>query len=111
MKQFRLIMGLALLFGLGACEQFPPEYFTPPFTQGFTTSLVSTGPGFGNVTQHDWAVQVVNPEGEKVGIPPVMDGVRAASAIDRYQKGQVFKPEAIETTTGIIGGGSGGGGN
>ncbi len=96
MKQFRLILGLVLLLGLGACEKFTP---------GLTTSLVSTGPGFGNAMQHNWAVQVVNPEGEKVGIPPVMDGHRAASAIDRYEKGTVFKPEAIETTTGVVSGG------
>ncbi len=96
MKQFRLILGLALLLGLGACEKYSP---------GLTTSLVSTGPGFGNAMQHDWAVQVVNPEGEKVGVPPVMDGHRAASAIDRYEKGKVFKPEAIETTGGVAGGG------
>ena len=96
MKQFRLILGLALLIGLGACEKYTP---------GLTTSLVSTGPGFGNTTQHNWAVQVVDPEGEKAGIPPVMDGHRAASAIDRYEKGKVFKPEAITTTTGVVGGG------
>ncbi len=93
MKHMRVILGLALLLGLGACEQFTP---------GLTTSLVSTGPGFGNTTQHNWAVQVVNPEGEKVGVPPVMDGHRAASAIDRYEKGKVFKPTVIETTTGIV---------
>ncbi len=97
MKQFRLILGLVLLLGLGACEQFTP---------GLTTSLVSTGPGFGNTTQHNWAVQVVNPEGEKVGIPPVMDGHRAASAIDRYEKGKVFKPEAVPTTGIVAGGGN-----
>jgi len=96
MKPFRLILGLALLLGLGACEKYTP---------GLTTSLVSTGPGFGNAMQHNAAVQIVNPEGEKVGVPPVMDGHRAASAIDRYEKGKVFKPEAIETTTGVIGGG------
>ncbi len=100
MKHMQVILGLALLLGLGACEQFTEERFTPPFTQGFTTSLVSTGPGFGNAMQHDWAVQVVNPEGEKAGIPPVMDGHRAASAIDRYEKGKVFKPAAVVTTTG-----------
>ena len=93
MKHMRLVLGLALLLGLGACEQYTP---------GLTTSLVSTGPGFGNTMQHNWAVQVVNPEGEKVGIPPVMDGHRAASAIDRYEKGQVFKPEAVVTTTGAV---------
>ena len=93
MKHMRVILGLALLLGLGACEQFTP---------GLTTSLVSTGPGFGNTTQHNWAVQVVNPEGEKVGVPPVIDGHRAASAIDRYEKGKVFKPTVIETTTGIV---------
>ncbi len=93
MKHMRLILGLVLLVGLGACEQFTP---------GLTTSLVSTGPGFGNTTQHNWAVQVVNPEGEKVGIPPVMDGHRAASAIDRYEKGTVLKPEVVETTTGTV---------
>ena len=102
MKQFRLILGLVLLLGLGACEQFTQERFTPPFTQGFTTSLVSTGPGFGNAMGHNWAVQVVDPEGAPVGIPPVMDGHRAASAIDRYEKGKVFKPTVIETTTGIV---------
>lgn len=91
MKHMRLILGLVLLLGLGACEQYTP---------GLTTSLVTTGPGFGNVTQHNWAVQVVDPEGEKVGVPPVMDGHRAASAIDRYEKGQVIKPEAPLTTTG-----------
>ncbi len=93
MKHMRLVLGLALLLGLGACEQYTP---------GLTTSLVSTGPGFGNTMQHNWAVQVVNPEGEKVGVPPVMDGHRAASAIDRYEKGQVFKPEAVVTTTGAV---------
>ena len=102
MKHMQVILGLALLLGLGACEQYTP---------GLTTSLVSTGPGFGNAMQHNWAVQVVNPEGEKVGVPPVMDGHRAASAIDRYEKGQVFKPEAVTTTGGVIGGGAGGGGN
>ncbi len=104
MKHMQVVLGLALLLGLGACEQFTQERFTPPFTQGFTTSLVSTGPGFGNATQHNAAVQIVNPEGEKVGVPPVMDGHRAASAIDRYEKGDVIKPEAIETTSGIVGG-------
>ncbi len=98
MKHMRVILGLALLLGLGACEKYTP---------GLTTSLVSPGPGFGNAMQHNAAVQIVNPEGEKVGIPPVMDGHRAASAIDRYEKGKVFKPEAIETTTGIVGGGGG----
>ena len=98
MKHMRVIPGLVLLLGLGACEQFTP---------GLTTSLVSTGPGFGNAMQHDWAVQVVDPEGEKVGVPPVMDGHRAASAIDRYEKGKVFKPAAV-TTTGILGGSGGG---
>ncbi|MCH7711147.1 MAG: hypothetical protein IH903_05865, partial [Proteobacteria bacterium] len=63
MKPFRLILGLALLLGLGACEKYTP---------GLTTSLVSTGPGFGNAMQHNAAVQIVNPEGEKVGVPPVM---------------------------------------
>ena len=92
MKHMRLVLGLALLVGLGACEQYTP---------GLTTSLVSTGPGFGNTMQHNWAVQVVNPEGEKVGIPPVMDGHRAASAIDRYETGKVFKPEEILTTGGV----------
>ena len=100
MKHMRVILGLALLLGLGACEKYTP---------GLTTSLVSTGPGFGNTTQHNWAVQVVNPEGEKVGVPPVMDGHRAASAIDRYEKGTVFKPEAVTTTGGVISGGAGGG--
>ena len=93
MKHMRVILGLALLLGLGACEQYTP---------GLTTSLVSTGPGFGNAMQHDWAVQVVNPEGEKVGIPPVMDGHRAASAIDRYETGKVHKPEAVVTTGGAL---------
>ncbi len=99
MKHMQVVLGLALLLGLGACEQY---------TTGLTTSLVSSGPGFGNTTQHNWAVQVFNPEGEKVGVPPVMVGHRAASAIDRYEKGQVFKPEAIETTTGVVSGGAGG---
>ena len=91
MKHMRVILGLALLLGLGACEQFTP---------GLTTSLVSTGPGFGNTTQHNWAVQVVNPEGEKVGVPPVMDGHRPASAIDRDEKGKVFTPTAPQTAPG-----------
>ncbi len=94
MKHMRLVLGLALLLGLGACEQYTP---------GLMTSLVSTGPGFGNTLQHNAAVQVVNPEGEKVGVPPVMDGHRAASAIDRYEKGKVFKPIAVETTSGVVG--------
>ncbi len=93
MKHLRLVLGLVLLLGLGACEQYTP---------GLTTSRVSMGPGFGNTLQHNWAVQVVNPEGEKVGIPPVMDGHRAASAIDRYETGKVFKPEAVLTTGGAL---------
>ena len=93
MKHMQVILGLVLLLGLGACEKYTP---------GLTTSLVSTGPGFGNAMQHNAAVQIVNPEGEKVGVPPVMDGHRAASAIDRHEKGQVFKPEAVVTTTGAV---------
>ncbi len=93
MKHLRLVLGLVLLLGLGACEKYTP---------GLTTSLVSMGPGFGNTLQHNWAVQVVNPEGEKVGVPPVMDGHRAASAIDRYETGKVFKPEAVLTTGGAV---------
>ncbi len=94
MKHLRLVLGLALLVGLGACEQYTPE---------LTTSLVSKGPGFGNSLQHNWAVQVVNPEGEKVGVPPVMDGHRAASAIDRYEKGTVYKPKEVLTTESVGG--------
>ncbi len=94
MKHMRLILGLVLLLGLGACEQYTP---------GLTTSLALIGPNLGNVTQHNWAVQVVDPEGEKVGVPPVMDGHRAASAMDRYEKGQVIKPDPSAVTTGSVG--------
>ncbi len=93
MKHMQVILGLVLLLGLGACERYTPD---------LTASLVSKGPGFGNTTLHNLAVQVVNPEGEKVGIPPVMDGHRAASAIDRYETGKVFKPEAVLTTGGAV---------
>ena len=54
---------------------------------------------YGNATYHNLSMQIIDPapnlEGREV---PDMNAIRAADAIDRYETGTVFEPEAIETS-------------
>jgi len=57
-------------------------------------------PSFGNAVQQNMAVQIINPSptyssAEQV---PALDGPRAAGAQERYDTGEVIKPERLRTT-------------
>ena len=63
------------------------------------TTPVDTG--FGEAFKWDMAQQVINPDPVYEGeAEPGGDGKRAAAAQDRYRKGTVKQPVAIQTTTG-----------
>ena len=105
MKDVRLVViGVALLVTLGACERyFSEEYFNANAdrVRSWVEPRVVMGPGFGDTTQHNWAVQVVDPEPELATGPLPMDGQRAAGAMERYRTGKVIQPEEILTTGGV----------
>ena len=64
-------------------------------------------PSFGDAVQHNMAVQIINPS-PTYSSPqqvPGLDGPRAAGAQERYDTGEVIKPEKLRTT----GGGKSGG--
>lgn len=102
MKDARLVViGVALLVTLGACERYLSEdYINADFVQPWVEPRVVTGPGYGDATEQNWAVQVVDPEPELATGPLPMDGQRAADAVERYRTGKVTKPEEVLTTGG-----------
>ncbi len=102
MKEVRLVViGVALLVTLGACERyFSEDYINADFVQPWVEPRVVIGPGYGDATQHNWAVQVVDPEPNQATGPLPMDGQRAADAMERYRTGKVIVPEAVITTGG-----------
>jgi type IV pilus biogenesis protein CpaD/CtpE len=65
---------------------------------------------FGGAVKHNVAMQTIDPEPRYQGA--VMEGGsgdHAASAMERYRKGEVKEPQTIKTTEGVSG--SGGGSN
>ena len=65
---------------------------------------ISVGPGFGDAVVNNAALQIVDPMPPEITEPPVMDGERAALAMEKYKGNQVVKPKA-QTTGGPLGGG------
>ncbi len=63
--------------------------------------------GFGETTRWNMAQQVINPDPVHEGEPMEGgSGVRAAGAVDRYNKGTVKEPATIATTATSGAGGS-----
>ena len=102
MKEIRLIViGVALLVTLGACEKyFSDEYINADFVKPWVEPRVVMGPGYGDATQQNWALQVVDPEPNLATGPLPMDGQRAVDAMERYRAGKVIEPEEVLTTGG-----------
>ena len=82
MKRNQLLALCALLVGLGACDT-RPHY--------------SVGPGFGDATLHNMAVQIINPDPNVEEEPAPVEGVRSQQAIDKYNAGKVEKATAPGT--------------
>lgn len=83
MKTLKLIAALGSVAVIAAC--------TPQET---------LHPSFGNAVQHNMAVQIINPS-PTYSSPqqvPGLDGPRAAGAQERYDTGEVIKPERLRTT-------------
>ena len=102
MKELRLVViGVALLVTLGACERyFSEDYINADFVKPWVEPRVVMGPGFGDATQQNWAVQVVDPEPNLATGPLPMDGQRAADAMERYRTGKVIEPVDVQTSGG-----------
>lgn len=57
------------------------------------------GKDFGNAVRHNMAVQIINPSPDYTGRgPPGLSGMRAARALERYEKGEVIKPKVVPTS-------------
>ncbi len=102
MKELRLVViGVALLVTLGACAKyFSDEYINADFVKPWVEPRVVMGPGYGDATQQNWALQVVDPEPNLATGPLPMDGQRAVDAMERYRTGKVIEPEEVLTTGG-----------
>ncbi len=62
------------------------------------TAPATLSDDFGNAVRHNKAAHIINP----VPSPAVvsdMDGLRAAGAIGRYERGEVIRPRTLSTTT------------
>ena len=73
----------------------------------------SLGPGFGNATQNNMAVQIVNPNPPVAREAPSLDGPLATDAVTRYRNDKVKQPAPTSIGTigtgGATGGATGGG--
>ena len=92
-KIISLLVIVALPAALAACDM-------DKYTQTYDT----IGPGFGDATAQNFALQVIDPEPPVMADPAEMHGVRAALMFDRYKKDQSEAPEEIDTQS-ISGGG------
>lgn len=66
----------------------------------------TSDPLFGESNRQTFAAQVVDPE-PTYAEPAASDANHAAQAVDRYNKGQVIKPERVKTGSGGSSSGSG----
>jgi hypothetical protein len=81
-----LIIVLVAAAALAACEQ-APRY--------------TLDPSFGNAVQHNMAQHIINPDppgAENYDLPYY--GSRVQRAMDKYERGEVKAPVAVETTGG-----------
>lgn len=81
MKTTAALFTGAILLAVSACENAAP-----------------LSPDFGNAVYHNMSMQIINPEPVIAG-PPDMNGVRAEGAMERYEKGLIIQPDALETST------------
>lgn len=58
----------------------------------------SLSPGFGNATQHNFAMQVINPTPANLDRMPDHSGARAAMASTRYHTDTIKEAEQVITT-------------
>ena len=93
-KIISLLVIVALPAALAACDM-------DKYTQTYDTF----GPGHGDATAQNFALQVIDPEPPVMADPAEMHGVRAALAFDRYKKGLVIEPEDVDTLS-VSGSGS-----
>lgn len=78
-------------------------------TQGGIKS--ASADNWGEANRQTMAAQIIDPDPRYDTANPVTSGQHAADAVDRYNKGQVKKPDRVRTSTiGSGGGGSGGSG-
>jgi len=85
MRQTMKVLPLALLFAAAACAQYDNKE--------------PLGRDYGNAFTHNLSVQVIDPAPNLEGKEnPNMNGIRANSAIQRYDTGTIIEPETIETT-------------
>lgn len=88
MKRSTMILPVILMWAATGCQPSQP-----------------VGRDFGNAVRHNMSVHIINPAPDYTGRAwPGLDGIRAAGALERYQKGRVIKPKAVPTSQ------SGGGG-
>ncbi len=88
MRTIQMVAGATLLVALSACDVFTPGAIRP---------ITHVSPAFGNSTLHNIALQAVDPSPKPPVGPTAMDGQRAADALERYRKGEVFEPTKIVT--------------
>ncbi len=83
MKRVIALLPLGLILAVAACEN---------------RNLPPLGKDFGNATQHNMSVHIINPDPATAGYgAPALDGKRAKGAMDRYEGGAVIAPEAEAT--------------
>lgn len=94
MKPAKLLLVAGAVFALGGC----------------TETRLRLSPDFGESVKQDVMAQTADPDAHYDGVPgPGSSGQRAASAQDRYNKGQVTPPAATSTSSATAGGGGSGG--
>jgi hypothetical protein len=92
-KIISLLAIVALPAALTACDM-----------DKYTESHNVIGPGFGNSTAQNFALQVIDPAPPEMTDPAEMHGERAALMFNRYKKDQATEPEEIDTQS--VGGSS-----
>ena len=82
MKRAIAILPFGLILALAACNR----------------NIGPMAPDFGNATEYNMSVQIINPEPATAGYgAPALDGIRAKGAVDRYKGGSVITPSAEST--------------
>ncbi len=83
MKRAIALLPLGLILAVAACEN---------------RNIPPLGKDFGNATQHNMSVHIINPDPATAGYgAPEYDGVRAKGAMNRYKSGAVKAPKAEAT--------------
>jgi hypothetical protein len=70
--------------------------------------MSASADNWGEANRQTMAAQIIDPAPQYDTANPATSGDHAADAVDRYNKGEVKRPDKVRTTT--VGSGSGGGG-